>query len=147
MSTFIATCGKDPTRNTMKHLWEVNHPYYMTEGNYHSNNCTHVFETWQDFLEEWSDSDLDYNWFVRWDWLEARTPEEAEEYEEGTGVYNGDDNHRHATFLLQCVGQRKASLLSCRISVCRNDEAAILEFLRPRWEYMREMWRPFSDAE
>lgn len=127
----------------MPHLWEVKHPYYMTEGNYYSNECTHVFETWQDFLDEWGDADMDMNWFVRWDWMES-TPEEAEENEDDSDLYNGDDNRRHATFLLQCIGQRKANLQSCRISVCRNDEAAILEYLRPRWEYMRQMWAPLS---
>ncbi len=130
----------------MPHLWEVQHPYYMTEGNYHSTNCIDTFDTWQDFLEEWGGSDLDYNWFVRWDWIEARTPAEEEEYEQGIGFYDGDDSRRHARFLLQVIGQRKASLRSCRISVCRNDEAAILDFLRPRWEYMREMWAPLSNA-
>lgn len=120
----------------MKHLWEVEHPYYMNEGNYFSNDCHTEYKTWAEFIAEFVNSDLDYNWFVRWDWLEG----------EGwnAGEYNGDDYYRHARFMLQLIGQRKAKLLSFEIAVCRADEPAILEFLQPRWEYMQEMWEPFA---
>lgn len=119
-----------------KHLWEVKHPYYMSEGNYFSNDCHTEFKSWAEFLDEFGDSDQDYNWFVRWDWLEGE--------DWGAGAYNGDDYYRHARFMLQLIGQRKAKLLSFEVAVCRADEPAILEFLKPRWEYMQTMWLPFS---
>ena len=41
-----------------KHLWEYDHPYYCSEGNYYSNDCHHTFCSWEDFDAEWGDSDL-----------------------------------------------------------------------------------------
>jgi len=120
----------------MKHLWEIKHPYYMTEGNYYSNDCHFEYKSWSEFLSNWGDSDMDYNWFVRWDWMEGDDC--------GCGDYNGDDNYRHAQFLMQVVLQRKAKLQSVAISVCRNDETEILKFLEPRWGYMKTMWSPLS---
>ncbi|QAZ46798.1 hypothetical protein [Mesorhizobium sp. Pch-S] len=122
----------------MAHLWEVDHPYYMTEGNYFSNDCHTKYATWDGFLAEFGDSDIDYNWFVRWDWLEG------EDWNAGT--YRGDDYYRHARFMFQLIGQRKAKLLSFEVAVCRADEPAILEFLKPRWDYMKLMWEPISEG-
>lgn len=120
----------------MKHLWDTNHPYYMTEGNYYSNDCHLEYKSWSEFLANWGDSDMDYNWFVRWDWREGD--------DWGLGDYNGDDNYRHAQFVMQVVLQRKAKLQSVSISVCRNDESEILKFLEPRWDYMKTMWSPVA---
>ncbi|WP_247997712.1 hypothetical protein [Brucella tritici] len=119
-----------------KHLWEVKHPYYMSEGNYFSNDCHTEFKSWAEFIDEFGDSDMDYNWFVRWDWLEGE--------DWGAGAYNGDDYYRHARFMLQLIVQRKAKLLSFEVAVCRADEPAIIEFLKPRWHYMQTMWEPLS---
>lgn len=115
-----------------KHLWEIKHPYHMTEGNYYQAGCHSRYNSWHEFNAVFGDSDLDYNWVVRWDWLEDE------------GEYSGDDYYRHARFLIQMIGQRKALLQSFAVSVCRADEPAILEFLKPRWEYMKTMWEPFS---
>lgn len=121
---------------TGAHLWEAPHPYYMTEGNYFQAGCHTTYKTWAEFVNEFGESDLDYNWFVRWDWLEGE--------DHGAGTYNGDDYYRHARFMLQMIGQRKAKLLSFEVEVCRADEPAILAFLGPRWEYMLSMWAPLS---
>ncbi len=120
----------------MEHLWEIKHPYYMTEGDYYSNDCHFEYKSWSEFLSNWGDSDMDYNWFVRWDWREGE--------DWGCGDYNGDDNYRHAQFLMQVVLQRKAKLQSVAVSVCRNDETDILKFLEPRWSYMKIMWSPLA---
>jgi hypothetical protein len=118
-----------------KHLWEVKHPYYMSEGNYYARDCHTEFKSWGEFLSEWGDADLDYNYVVRWDWREGSDWD--------LGEYNGDDYYRHARLLIQFVGQRKALLLSVEVHVCRADEAAIKEWLQPRFEYAMSMWEPF----
>jgi len=120
----------------LKHLWEVKHPYYMNEGNYFQNGEHHVHDTWASFVAEFGDSDLDYNWFVRWDWLEG------EDY--GAGEFTGDVYYRNGRFKLQMIGQRKSYLCSFEAAVCRADEPAIIEFLKPRWNYMRAMWEPLA---
>lgn len=120
----------------MKHLWEIDHPYYMNEGNYFQAGEHHEHDTWSSFVSEFGDSDMDYNWFVRWDWLEDLE-----------GVPEDDPYYRNGRFMLQMIGQRKAYLCSFEVSVCRADEPAIIEFLKPRWEYMKSMWEPFSDGD
>lgn len=122
----------------MKHLWETDHPYYMNEGNYFKIGCHTTYATWDEFLSGWKDADIDYNWFVRWDWLEGE--------DNGAGEYSGDDYYRNGIFKIQRIGQRKGLLDSHEISVCRADEPKIREFLNPYWEYMKLMWEPFSDA-
>lgn len=120
----------------MKRLWEIKHPYYMNEGNYFQNGCHTEYKTWADFKEEWSSSDMDYNWFVRWDWLEGE--------DNGAGEYAGDDYYRNGRFMIQRIGQRKALLDSHEVSVCRADEPEIRNFLERYWEYMKTMWEPLS---
>lgn len=122
----------------MAHLWEIDHPYNMHEGNYFDNSCHTHFKSWAEFVSEFGDSDLDYNWVIRWDWREGDGWD--------LGEYSGDDNYRHARFMVQMVMQRKALLQSFEVEVCRADEPTILEFLRPRWEYMKEMWAPLSEG-
>lgn len=117
-----------------KHLWEVKHPYYMTEGNYYQNGCHQRWAAWHDFIAEFGDADKDYNWFVRWDWLEGE--------DGGAGEFTGDIYYRNGVFMLQMVGQRKAYLGSPEVAVCRADEPAIRAFLEPFWAYMKEMWEP-----
>ena len=113
-----------------KHLWESDHPYYIPL------DCPSMFPKWGAFVEKFRDADMDYNWFVRWDWYEGENW--------GAIDYNGDDYYRNGRFLLQCIGQRKALLRSFEISVCRADEPAVIEFLKPRWDYMQKMWAPLS---
>lgn len=120
-----------------KHLWEIDAPYYISEGNYYSNDCHTEFKSWGEFVSGFGDADLDYNWFVAFEWREGE--------DHGLAAYNGDDNYRHANLVLQMIGRRKARLMSFTVWVCRADEPAILEFLKHRWDYMLRMWEPFSE--
>lgn len=64
-----------------KHLWEVDHPYYCSEGNYFERGCHAAYSRWQDFIAEQGDCDLDMNLVFRFDcadeppvkeWLKVR---------------------------------------------------------------------------
>lgn len=44
---------------TIAHLWEVDHPYYCSEGNYFSNDCHADYGSWQNFAEEEGENDVD----------------------------------------------------------------------------------------
>ena len=114
----------------MQHLWEVDHSYYMTEGNYYSNDCHTEFKKWTDFLAEWGDADFDMNYVVRWDWIEDAEPI--------------DDYDREGRLLIQFVGQRKARLLSTETAVCRADEKGVFAFLNPRFDYAMKLWLPIT---
>lgn len=119
-----------------KRLWEINHPYYMTSGNYFEAGWHREFKTLDDFLSEFDDADLDYNWVVRWDWLEGE--------DWGAGEYRGDDYYRNGRLMIQMIGQRKALMQSFEVAVCRADEPRVREYLNKYWTYMQEMWAPFS---
>lgn len=120
------------------HLWEANHSYYCSESNYYSRDCHTRWDMWSSFLEEFGDSDLDYNLVFRWDW------HEGEDW--GAGKYNGDDYYRNGRLLMFFIMQRKGIFACHEISVCRADEPAVIEFLRPRLAYLRDLWTPLDSA-
>lgn len=125
-----ATCSRS------SRLWEIDHPYYCNEGNYFAKGSEqpHMhFNTWAAFFDEYGDSDMDYNFLIRWDW------DEEEER-----AYTGDDYYRNGILKLFWMGQRKGLYQWSTVEVCRADEPAVREFLQPRWDYMRKMWEPFS---
>jgi len=122
----------------MKHLWEVDHPYYCSESNYFAaaSNTISDFKCWADFIAEWGDADEDYNLLFRWDWHEGPDWDKKE--------FNGDVNYRNGEFLLFWMGQRKGLFHCSRVEVCRADEPAIHKFLKPKWEHMKALWEPLS---
>jgi hypothetical protein len=128
------TPPRTPSAEEIAHLWEADHPYYMTEGNYYENGCHTTYPTLDAFLDDWSKADRDLNWIVRWDWLEGE--------DWGAGEYRGDDYYRNGRLLIQMIGQRKARLWSLEVAVCRADEARVLEYLRPFASLMAETWAP-----
>ena len=117
----------------MKHLWEVNHPYYCNLGNYYSNEPGAEFKSWADFLAEYGDADFDYNLLFRFDWKE-----------EEDRPHKGDDNYRNGRLEIFWMGQRKGLYNFSIIEVCRADEPAVIEFLKPRWEHMKRLWEPLA---
>lgn len=133
-----ATDGMLPARTCSRssRLWEIDHPYYCNEGNYFAKGSeqphTH-YQTWASFMDGWGNSDMDYNFLIRWDW------DEEEER-----AYTGDDYYRNGVLKVFWMGQRKGLYLWSTVEVCRADEPAVREFLQTRWEYMRKMWEPFS---
>lgn len=116
----------------MAHLWEADHPYYAAEGNYFDNSCHLDYDSWADFEDEEAGADIDYNLVYRWDWREG------EDWEIPPG---------EAHFCVYFIGQRKALARSATVKVKREDEPAIIAYLLPRYQRIREIWAPFSDKE
>lgn len=114
---------------TAKPLWETDHPYYCSEGNYWSNDMHHNHDSWADFLAEMAEYDLDLNHVWRWDWHEG----EDHDIPEG-----------EAEIVLFFAYQRKANFGSHRVKVTRADEPAIREYLSKHWEKTKALWEPFS---
>lgn len=123
------------------HLWEVDHAYCCTEGNYFSTQERHQtiweFKTWAEFLAEMGDSDMDYNLLFRWDWSE-------EDGETGDPTYNGDDYYRNGKLSLFFMHQRKGYHSTSIVQVCRADEQAVIAFLHPRLNYLMDLWAPLQ---
>lgn len=122
-----------------KHLWEVDHPYYCNEGNYFANDCGNNYKSFQDFIAENADSDFDMNLVFRWDWKE-------EDHETGDANFNGDVNYRNGTLKIFWMGQRKGLYRYTLVEVCRADEDAVIEFLKPRLAHLMRLWEPLVEA-
>lgn len=120
--------------DAVKRLWEVKHPYYMTEGNYYARDLHTQYECIKDFLDEYGDSEMDYNFVVRWDWHEGEDWNARE--------FNGDDHDHNGRFMVQFVGQRKSLLWTAEAAVCRADEPVVRQWLEPRMNYIKKMWEP-----
>jgi hypothetical protein len=117
----------------MKHLWECGHPYYCNQGNYYASGRDQPvteYKRWADFIAEEADADLDYNLVFRWDWKE----------DDG---FDGDINYRNGKLFVFFMGQRKGLYRWAEVEVCRADEPAVIEYLKPRWEHMQRLWEPF----
>src|SRR4051794_6539869 len=93
-------------------LWEIDHPYYASQGNYFSNDCHTDYPSWAEFVEAEGDSDLDMNLVYRWDW-KVPDPDDYDLDEEPLPPETLD---------LFYVGQRKALHRSVSVEVRREDE-------------------------
>lgn len=122
-----------------RHLWEVDHSYYCNLGNYFSNDCFAEYKSWAEFIAEEGDSDMDYNLVFRWDWHEGE--------DHDAGEYNGDDNYRNGKFYVFWMGQRKGLYRYSEVEVCRADEPAIIEWLKPRLAHLVSLWLPLKDTK
>lgn len=121
-----------------QHLWEVKHAYYCNEGNYFARESTgQEYKSFTDFMEDEADSDMDLNLLFRWDWSE-------ESDEDGTSTFTGDVNYRNGLLKLFWMGQRKGLYRHSIVEVCRADEPAVIEFLRPRFQHLMALWLPME---
>lgn len=113
-------------------LYEADHPYYAAEGNYYSGGDRnyHTYDSWDAFLSEWDDADLDMNLIYRWDW-DVPDPED----------YVGEELPEE-TLNLYYMGQRKALAWSVHVEVSRDQEPEIRDWLKVRAQRMREIWEP-----
>lgn len=111
-----------------KHLWEVDHPYYMNEGNFFKAGEHQTHKNLDDFLHSWSEVDIDLNRVHRFDWIEHESPKAA-----------GD-----GTLSIFFILQRKARLMSCEVEVTAADEPRVIDFLRPHYEREVAIWQPFG---
>jgi hypothetical protein len=109
----------------MKHLWEVEHPYYCADSQWEWD-----FESWDAFLSEMIGADLDFNLMVRWDWRNS----------------NDSDEELKADVLhLTYVRQRKGELVTYNVTVDKQDERRIMQFLFDRWQHLSKTWEGISD--
>ncbi len=131
------------------HLWEIDHPYYCSEGNYYKSGCHTLFESWGEFatpttvgamgfggnvLYDWDD---DLNFLFRWDWDRADPADYAYEREEDPDFEMPGD-----TLLLFFMAQRKGRNMSAAVAVTEADEPAVRAWLEKKAEYMRMVWEP-----
>jgi hypothetical protein len=124
----------------MKHLWELNHAYYCNLGNYRSNDCLYEFDSFEDFNEAWGNADLDYNLLFRWDWSQYDPNDHSEEEKQNPGHDTRDE------LKIFWMLQRHGDFRCCVVKVRKDDEQDVIEFLQPRWEYMKKLWEPLGET-
>lgn len=123
-------------------LWEIDHPYYCTEGNYYVpgnrwNEVHSEYDSWQDFIADWGDLDPDLNLVFRWDWKRA-APDDYEPDDDGV-IRVPEDR-----LLVFWVLQRKAILRSTECIVTEADEPAVREWLAERAKTIAAIWEPIA---
>lgn len=116
----------------MKHLWEIDHPYYCNDGNYYSNDTVFLHDSWQDYLSEFdlSHTDMDYNLVFRWDW---KRPQGEDDW----GQFMPDD-----ALHLYHMAQRKGAFWVHIVRVKESDEDSVREYLTAYAEHMKKIWEP-----
>ncbi|MCL7377424.1 hypothetical protein [Streptomyces sp. 35G-GA-8] len=117
-------------------LWEIDHPYYCTEGNFYarpSDGLHTEYPSWAAFYEDWADTDPDLNLVFRWDWKRPN----PDDYEDGEEL-------PPETLAVYWVLQRKAILRSTECVIDRADEPAVRTWLTDRARTIAAIWAPIS---
>ena len=111
----------------------VDHAYYCSDSNYYSNDASATFDTWDDFMAEMGESDLDYNLCFRFDIHKTDKEDDT----------NSELSDYHASiFMMQ---QRKGKFVPILINEIKESDAkSIINWLTPRWRYLKKLWEPFS---
>lgn len=115
--------ARKPKKKGPPHLWEVEHAYYCNEENYYAGSKTvGEFNSWESFLADEGDADLDYNLVFRWDW-----------------------DKTEKTLKLFFMGQRKGLFRTAIIRGMHPDEeASVRQYLETRWKHLSDLWAPIS---
>lgn len=107
------------TWERIKNLWEYEHPYYMQEGNYYESNFHQCYETWDDFIKDRGNDDIDMNRIHRWDF---------------------NINLEGSKVFFFYIKQRKAIVHSVEIKIKLYEQDLIKEFLKPHAELNNKLW-------
>ncbi len=120
-------------------LKETNHSYYCSESNYYINGYSNYgrseYDTWDDFEVDWclcdGRLDDDYNHVFRFD-----ITKKLGEDDEPTGEFQ-----LWLFFILQRKGIYRPVWIK---NIKQEDMPDIEQFLRLRWEYLKNQWSEFS---
>lgn len=106
-------------------LWEIKHPYYCADSQWYFE-----FDSWDDFLSNMLGADKDYNFLIAWHWRDSNDPD----WELKTDLL-------HLTY----IRQRMGTLYTYKITVDKQDERRITQFLLEHWLHVVETWAGISD--
>lgn len=119
----------------MKHLWEQKHPFYCAGGNIHE------YLSWEEWLKEHYDADVDMNLIFRWDWEDPGVFRNSENYEPD---WKGADMGL-GLLTFQVMQQRRSSHKTYIIyGMKHEDEDSVREVLLKHWDKMCKIWSPLS---
>jgi hypothetical protein len=114
-------------------LWDSNHPYYCNQSNYYATTTVEErYSSWQAFLKDFGDCDMDLNLVFRWDWL---------------CVEDDDSGALRDDLLIFFLGQRKGRYYFARVcDIQKSEEPSVRAWLQPRLDYLLELWAPMQPA-
>lgn len=119
--------------DTEKKLFEVSHPYYCADENHLTNDAGQTFDSWEEFLAEYGDADLDWNLVFRFDWVRPG---------------DGFDDVKTEALKIYFLQQRRGHFIPVRIlGIKREDEPAIRAWLLERYQHLQSLWAPLSGVE
>lgn len=108
----------------------IDHPYYCSDSNYFSNQTEH-FSTMSDFLDAYSECDVDMNLCFRWD---VKQKEDDDE--------NKIDQYRAEIFLML---QRKGIFRPIMVDSFNQSEAdRFFEYIKKHHETLVKIWEPLK---
>lgn len=114
----------------------VDHSYYCS-GSEHRE-----FNSWDDFISEWDNADMDYNCLFRWDWWGNEHCEKPPVID----VIDGESFEKPVHILkIIYIIQRKGYIIENTVYVTEDDAPRIKKWLEPHWENMKKLWEPFSN--
>ena len=138
----------------MKHIWECKTPYHCEESGYYYETeganavkgwgATQYFDTWGEFVKEWGYCDLDLNLLFRFDWYKE-TPEQASMGYDMTPMHTNREgmvSELKLWFMMQRKGCKKLVVIR---RMEDDNEFAVRDFLRARFEHLKKMWEPVSE--
>ena len=113
---------------TLKDL-AIDHDYYCSDNNYYSNDAALKYETFNDFLADFKDADVDMNLVFRWDVKAINDEDETE------GYY----------LEIFQMKQRKGIYTPIHISEFKKEDIAkLIEYLQPHIAKLKSIWKPFE---
>jgi hypothetical protein len=111
----------------MAHLWEAKHDYYCCGA-----EREYSYDSWDQYQQDSKNIDLDMNLLVRWDWKDS---------------LDKDNEIDEDVLQLTVIHQRKGDLVTINITVNKDNESAITEWLKPRYEHLMKLWSPLNISE
>ncbi len=121
----------------MKHLWEIDHPYYAPDS--YTNEC----ESFDELRHNVDQIDEDANHIYRWDWDDYSQPH-------FDSLFLPDEyRSKKQKFTVHMVHPRKPRFINFWCPVTHDDEAAVLDWLRgPRvLGALMKLWSPILGEE
>lgn len=110
-----------------KRLSDHNHHFHdqSSTENFHAKQAKLVYKTFDDFYNEFSTADVNWNLVFRWD------------------VKNRFNDTCFCE--LHMIQQRKGAYTPIIIETLEEkDEIELLDYLQAHWDYLRDIWAPLS---
>jgi hypothetical protein len=121
----------------------VRNPYYASQTNYSDSDYPYVFDTVDEFMDEFGNVDIDLNLVYRFDVTWYDEDEFYDCFPEG--VFRQCEDGLHREMQITMIGQRKGIYMPCIIkSITDKDYIPLYKFLQKAYWRLTESWKGFT---